>query len=418
MIGYLKAKKILAKSKINIGLHRLKSFDSLNRISAENIYSKVNYPAGNNTAFDGYAINSKDTSLLNSKKSKFFKIIKIIAAGDNPKITNIKKFQTAEVMTGALIPKHFDTVIPIEEAKFYPNNKVRKYILINKKISKNNHIRFKGSDFKKKELIISKGELVQPHHILAFKTLGINKVKVMSKPSILFFSTGNEISEKNKINDWQVRNSNSYYIKSLSKNFLFNFIDGGILRDGDKKLFEKKLIKSLNSKVDIIITSGAVSAGKFDFVPSIIKKFKLTNFFKGVAIRPGKPILFAKFKNKQKCFFGLPGNPISSAACFRFFVYPYIINILGSQKEKPIKAILKKNFQNKKKFTRFLKAKLNSTKNGNLEVEILSGQESFRIKSFIKSNVWAILKSGKSLFKKGQLIECFSPILSNKNIFY
>ena len=418
MIGYLKAKKILAKSKINIGLQRLKSFDSLNRISAENIYSKVNYPADNNTAFDGYAINSKDTSLLNSKKSKLFKIIKIIAAGDNPKITNIKKFQTAEVMTGALIPKHFDTVIPIEEAKFYPNNKVRKYILINKKISKNNHIRFKGSDFKKKELIISKGELVQPHHILAFKTLGINKVKVMSKPSILFFSTGNEISEKNKINDWQVRNSNSYYIKSLSKNFLFNFIDGGILRDGDKKLFEKKLIKSLNSKVDIIITSGAVSAGKFDFVPSIIKKFKLTNFFKGVAIRPGKPILFAKFKNKQKCFFGLPGNPISSAACFRFFVYPYIINILGSQKEKPIKAILKKNFQNKKKFTRFLKAKLNSTKNGNLEVEILSGQESFRIKSFIKSNVWAILKSGKSLFKKGQLIECFSPILSNKNIFY
>ena len=88
------------------------------------------------------------------------------------------------------------------------------------------------------------------------------------------------------------------------------------------------------------------------------------------------------------------------------------------QKEKPFKAILKKDFEKKRKFTRFLKAKLISTKNGTLEVEILTGQESFRIKSFIKSNVWAILKSGKSLFKKGQLIECFSPILSNKNIFY
>tara|TARA_B100000579_G_scaffold108840_1_gene86778 strand:+ start:914 stop:1969 length:1056 start_codon:yes stop_codon:yes gene_type:complete len=350
MIGYLKAKKILAKSKINIGLQRLKSFDSLNRISAENIYSKVNYPAGNNTAFDGYAINSKDTSLLNSKKSKFFKIIKIIAAGDNPKITNIKKFQTAEVMTGALIPKHFDTVIPIEEAKFYPNNKVRKYILINKKISKNNHIRFKGSDFKKKELIISKGELVQPHHILAFKTLGINKIKVMSKPSILFFSTGNEISEKNKINDWQVRNSNSYYIKSLSKNFLFNFIDGGIIRDNGRKNFEKKLKKILTSKVDIIITSGAVSAGKFDFIPNVVNKFKLNSFFKGVAIRPGKPILFANFKNKSKAIFGLPGNPISSAACFRFFVYPYISNILNIKREKPFKAVLKKNYKKKKIF--------------------------------------------------------------------
>ena len=115
-------------------------------------------------------------------------------------------------------------------------NQIQKnYILIDKRIKKNNHIRFKGSDFKNKELIISKGELIQPSHILAFKSLGIKKIKVMSKPNILFFSTGNEITEKDKINSWQVRNSNSYYIKSLSKNFLFNFIDGGILRDNEKK---------------------------------------------------------------------------------------------------------------------------------------------------------------------------------------
>ena len=418
MIGYLKAKKILDKSKIKISKENINSSDSIDRISAENIYTNVNYPAGNNSAFDGFAIKSKDTISLNSKKKKFFKIIKIIAAGDNPKTKNIKKFQTIEVMTGALIPKSFDTVIPIEAIKFYPSSKNKKYIIVDKKISKNNHIRFKGSDFKKNELIISKGESVKPQHILAFKSLGIKKIKVMSRPNILFFSTGNEISEKKKINDWQVRNSNSHYIKSLSKNFLFNYFDGGILRDKDDMIFKKKLNKIINSKIDIIITSGAVSAGKFDFVPSIVKKFKLKNYFKGVAIRPGKPIFFAKFKNKNKCFFGLPGNPISSAACFRFFVYPYISNILGLQKEKPFKAILKNDFNKKKNFTRFLKAKLISTKNGKLEVEILSGQESFRIKSFLKSNVWAILKSGKSKFKKGQLIDCFNPISSNKNIFH
>ena len=85
----------------------------------------------------------------------------------------------------------------------------------------------------------------------------------------------------------------------------------------------------LNSKTDIIITSGAVSAGKFDFVPNVIKNFSLSNYFKSVAIRPGKPVLFAKFKGKHKAFFGLPGNPMSSAACFRFFVYPYIVNLLN-----------------------------------------------------------------------------------------
>ena len=90
----------------------------------------------------------------------------------------------------------------------------------------------------------------------------------------------------------------------------------------------KKNKKIFNSKIDIIITSGAVSAGKFDYVPKIVKKFKLSNYFKSVAIRPGKPILFAKIKGKQKAIFGLPGNPISSAACFRFFVYPYLQNLL------------------------------------------------------------------------------------------
>jgi len=417
MINYTKAIKILKKSKIKIKDKLVNSLNSLNRVCSKNIYSQANYPSGNNTAFDGYAINSKDTINLNKTKFKQFKILRTIAAGDNPKIKNVKKFQTIEVMTGALIPKPFDTVIPIEQIKFYPNKKNKKYILLNKKVKKYQHIRLLGSDYKKNELIISKGTLIQPSHILAFKTLGINNVKVKMKPNILFFSTGNEISEKKKITAWQVRNSNNYYIKSLSNNFLFNFINGGILRDNDINLFKKKINKNLKSKADIIITSGAVSVGKFDFVPSIITKFKLSNFFKNVAIRPGKPILFAKFKNKEKSFFGLPGNPISSAACFRFFVYPYLTTILNMQEEKPFRARLKYNFNKKKIFTRFLKGKLTSTSNGILKIEILKGQESFRIKSFVKSDVWGVLKAGQSSFKKGQLIECYNPLWSNKNIF-
>ena len=418
MISYKEAKKILIKSNIKIKKETIDSLKSLNRVCAKDVYSPVNYPAGNNTAFDGYAINSKDTVSLNKKNSKKFKILKTIAAGDNPKIKNVKRFQTVEVMTGALINKPFDTVIPIEQIKFYPNFKNKKYIIINKKISKNEYIRYLGSDYKKKEIVVKRGTLIKSSHILAFKSLGIEKIDVKTKPNILFFSTGNEISDKKNIADWQIRNSNSYYIKSLSNNFLFNFIDGGVLRDKDANLFKKLINKNIQSKADIIVTSGAVSAGKFDFVPEVVKKFKLSNFFKGVAIRPGKPILFAKFKNKEKVFFGLPGNPISSAACFRFFVYPYLSVILNIKEEKPFKAKLKNKFEKKKNFTRFLKGKLTSTSNGNLQIKILQGQESFRIKSFIKSNVWGVFRAGQSTFKKGHLIECHFPILSNKNIFY
>ena len=255
MISYKTAKKILLKSNIKIKKETINSLKSLNRVCAKDIYSSVNYPAGNNTAFDGYAVNSKDTIYLNKKNSKQFKIEKTIAAGDNPKIKNVKKFQTAEVMTGAIIMKPFDTVIPIEQIKFYPNLKNKKYILLNKKIRKNEYIRYLGSDYKKNELVVKKGTLIQSSHILAFKTLGIKKIDVKIKPKILFFSTGNEISEKQKIADWQVRNSNSYYIKSLSSSFLFNFVDGGILRDQDEKIFKKLINKNIKSKTDIIITS-------------------------------------------------------------------------------------------------------------------------------------------------------------------
>ncbi|MDA9062348.1 molybdopterin molybdotransferase MoeA [Candidatus Pelagibacter sp.] len=414
MVNYKEAKKILIKSKIKIKDEIINSSKSLNRINVLDIYSTVNYPAGTNAAFDGFAINSKETNKLNKNNVQNFKILKTISAGDSPKLNEVKKYETVEVMTGALIPKSFDTIIPIEKIIFSKN---KKFILINEKIKKNQHIRYTGSDYKKKDLIIKKGTIIQPSHILAFKTLGITNIKLKKKPNILFFSTGNEISNNKNIANWKVRNSNSHYIKSLSSNFLFNFIDGGVLRDKHEKLFQKKIKKSFKSKIDIIITSGAVSAGKHDFVPYIIKKFSLSNFFKGVLIRPGKPILFAKFKKIDKVIFGLPGNPISSSACFRFFVYPYLLNILGVKVEKPFKAKLKNNYSKSKKIIKFLKARLTSTIDGKLELQVLKGQESFRIKSFVESNVWGLFKDGQSTFKKGELIDCYSPIGSNINIF-
>ena len=414
MINYKEAKKILIKSKIKIKDELIDFSKSINRVNVLDIYCPVNYPAGTNAAFDGFAINSKDTNKINKDNSKNFRILKTISAGDSPKLNKVKKYETVEVMTGALIPKEFNTIIPIEKIIFNSNNK---YISINNKIKKNQHIRYVGSDYKKKDLIVKKGTIIQASHILAFKTLGITKIKVKKKPNILFFSTGNEISNNKNIANWKVRNSNSHYIKSLSNNFMFNFIDGGILRDKDEKLFKKKLSKSIKSKMDIIITSGAVSAGKHDFVPSVVKKFSLSNFFKGVLIRPGKPILFAKFKNVEKVIFGLPGNPISSSACFRFFVYPYLLNILGAKKEKPFKAQLKNHYSKNKKITKFLKARLTSNFNGKLEIQVLAGQESFRIKSFVQSNIWGIFKDGKSNFKKNELIDCYSPIGPNINIF-
>ena len=408
MIQYKKALLKLKKNKIKIKSELISAENSLNRISALDINSPNNYPAANNTAFDGFAINSKETNKINNKNTIKFKIIKTLAAGVNPKIKKISKFSTIEVTTGAIIRKPFDTVIPIEQIKFFPNSTKPKYIIINKKIKKNNFIRFLGSDFKKGERIIKKGEIVNSQHILAFKTLGVRKILVKKKPRIIFYSTGNEISNKTKVPYWKVRNSNNYYLKSFLKNLPFNFVEKKILRDNDSIKFKNEIKVNLKSNTDIIITSGAVSAGKFDFIPKIIKNFKLKYFFKGVYIRPGKPIMFAKFK-KNKVFFGLPGNPISSAACFRFFVLPFLYLSTGVIENKPIKSKIKNQLIKKKNFTRFIKGKLSFSKKGIAEFEVYKGQESFRIKPFTNSNAWGLFPSGKDKFKKGDFIECYTP---------
>jgi molybdopterin molybdotransferase len=414
MINYQQAKYILKKAKIKIQDENILIKNSLNRVVAKNIISPSNHPLANNAAFDGFAINSNDTKNVNKSNLKYFKVVGSIAAGARPIKKKIKKFDSVEIMTGGIIGKPFNTIIPIEQVIFYPNKENYRSIIINKKINRYNYVRFEGSDYRKGNIVIKKGTIIKSNHILALKTLGIKKIKVKKKLNILFFSTGNEISNSDKIPSWKVRNSNSYYIEATKDNFLFNFKNGGILRDNHQKIFKSKINKMLKSNIDIILTSGAVSAGKFDYIPSVVKKFKTSHYFKSVMIRPGKPILFAKIKHKA--IFGLPGNPISSAACFRFFVYPFIESTLGISTEKPLKARLKQSFKKNKNFTRFIKSKLNTTQNGKLEVKLLPGQESFRINSFTKSNVWAVLPNGQSNFKKGQIIDCFLSNQPNKTL--
>ena len=137
MISYEQSKKILKKAKIKIKDEIIHSVDSFNRLVSSNVYSSINYPTGDNAAFDGYAINSKDTNQIKKKSKKQFRIIGSIAAGSKPLKKKIKKFDAVEIMTGGIIPKGFDTIIPIEQINFYPNKKNKKYILIDQKIKKN-----------------------------------------------------------------------------------------------------------------------------------------------------------------------------------------------------------------------------------------------------------------------------------------
>jgi len=407
MIKYQKAIRIINKIHLNLPDEKISTLDSLNRICAKNILSKAKNPLSNNTAFDGFALLAKETRGLSRKKIKKFKILKSIGAGDNPKIMNYKKNSSIEIMTGAIIPRPFNTIIPVEKVKYYPSKKKPTHIVLDHEIKKFSFIRFAGEDFDLKDVVIKKGELIQPKHIMALTTLGIKNLYVKKKPKIIFFGTGNEIVDykKKHISNWQVRNSNNYYFMSFGKSLHYQMVDGGVIKDNQQKKLKEKLQKSLSSDIDIFATSGAISAGKFDFIPELIKKLGFKTYFKGVSIKPGRPIMLSKFRKKEKLFFGLPGNPISCAAGFRFFIYPLLRNNLGMVKEKKFKAKLINKYSKRKDFTHFARCLINVNSKGLTELRVLQEQQSHRIKSFIKANCWGIFPSGKAQFKSGDIIE-------------
>jgi len=407
MIQYKEAINIIKKISLKLNSEKISILNSVNRICDSDIRSPSINPQHNNTAFDGFAVISKETKEISIKNPKKFKIIKTIAAGDVPKIKNYSKNSVIEIMTGGLVPKPFDSVLAVEKAKYFPTKERPTHIIIDQEVKKFSFIRFAGEDYKLNDLVVKKGEVVQPKHIMALTTLGIKYIKVKKKPKITFLSTGNEIVnyKSKKILPWQVRNSNNHYFKSFGENLHFNIINGGTIKDSNPDKLIKILKKLKNSDTDIIVTSGAISAGKFDFIPELINKFSFKKCFKGVAIKPGRPIMLSKCNQKNKLFFGLPGNPISCAATFRFFVYPLVRKSLGMEIEKKFAAKLNNRYSKVKNFTHFVRCFTKINSKGLVQLEVLKGQQSNRIKSFVQANCWGIFPEGKGKFKKGDIID-------------
>ena len=274
-------------------------------------------------------------------------------------------------MTGALIPKKFDTILPVEKAKYFPSKKKPTHIILDRVLKKFEYVRFAGEDYKPGNLVIKKGEQIQAKNLITLAALGIKEILVKKTPKVIFFGTGNEIADYRKKNIplWKVRNSNNLYFSAFGKALNLEVVDGGVIRDNEPYKLKNALKKTMRSDIDLFVTSGAISAGKFDFIPKFIKQFGFQNKFKGAKIKPGRPIMLSKFK--KKLFLGLPGNPISMVVGFRFFIYPLVRNMLGMSKEKTFKAKLINKYSKRKDFTHFLRCSLTVTKKGSCELKIL-----------------------------------------------
>ncbi len=423
-------------------------------------------PAFDTSAMDGFAVSSKLTEEASTSNPIKLRINGIIAAGDQPISTSTDwesgYLPCVEIMTGAPFPismsaSPFDACIRIEDTTPVRDSGGEvQLVKIVKPALPNQNRRFAGADFQENDLVISKGSTIRAQHVMALASLGINQISVSRRLRIAIFSTGSELLsfESNQDDKSRTRDSNGPYIQATLRELGVDATYFGIIRD-DRRTFEDTVRSTLaESEYDAVITTGAVSMGKFDFVRSGLAGLGADVRFHKVAIRPGHPVLFAMVPSQREGlpndndtstaqpseapmytgrrhevpFFGLPGNPLATVVCFRFLVIPYLRFLHGQAAERPTPVRLNTNenpssqineskttaklLQKPEQLRVFWHGKARSMPSGS-EFEVHQDQGSSKIKTLLNANGWVVAHEGVGQVNHGDVMDSFPLIPSS-----
>jgi molybdopterin molybdotransferase len=389
MISVQEAKKIIVDHvKQLTDVISIKTADSLGYNLAQDIYSPLDLPPFNQSNVDGYAVK------FSNKNNNSYNVVSEIKAGDDTTL-ELKAGEAVRIFTGAMVPKNANCIIMQE--KIIRTNTTITCDGIELKIGE--HIRKKGSQIKKSELAIKQNTFITPSVIGFISSLGINEVKVYRKPKINLIITGNELQfPGTDLKPGKVFESNSPALTSALKSIGLGIAE--ILFINDDKNSLATAINNTLPTCDLLLISGGISVGDYDFVNEILTENKTETLFYKIAQKPGKPLFFGK--NNNTFVFGLPGNPASALTCFYEYVYPCIKKLQGRNSLflPTIQLPLENEIIKKKGLAHFLKAKVNLN-----SVQVLDGQESYKIKSFAEANAFIYLPAESENIKVGEMVE-------------
>lgn len=361
---------------------------SLNRVLAQDIISDINMPPFRKTAVDGYACQLADISGK-------LEVIEVIPAGVMPTKT-IETRQCAKIMTGAPLPSGADCVLMVEETRSIDDT----HIEFTGKSTKTNICNV-GEDIRIGDLSIEKGEIILPKHIAIMAALGYHQPVVYTKPKVAILPTGNELVEPNiKPTGSQIRNSNGHQLIAQVVGSGAEPMYNGIVTD-NKEATANDISQALSTS-DVVILTGGVSMGDYDFVPEILKELGVDIHFNSIAVQPGKPTTFGTLGDKL--IFGLPGNPVSSFVQFELLVKPALLKMMGSRTPNPLhlKVPLATEYQRKR--TERL-ALVPVTVNERYEALPVDFHGSAHIFALAKANGLITIPIGTNRIEKGAIVD-------------
>lgn len=387
MISVVEAQSIILSRTRQYGTALVTLESATNRILAEDVYADRDFPPFNRVAMDGICIQHS----YFQQGQRQFEVCGVQAAGSAQLL--LEEGKALEVMTGASLPHQADTVIRYEDLSIQNGT-----VTINvDSVKKGQNIHKQGSDHQQGDQILSSGKKIRPTEVAILATVGKAQVNVLKLPKIAIVSTGDELVDIDTAPlPHQIRKSNVHALSALLKKYC---IEADLIHLPDNRDKINQTLKHLLNKYDAILMSGAVSKGKFDFIPEALDHLGVEKHFHRVAQRPGKPFWFG---TTSSCVvFAFPGNPVSTFACAVRFFDPWLKKSLKLETEN-LNAILSKPVHFKPSLTYFMQVKTYMNE-GKLMAEPCQGNGSGDLANLSNVNGFLELPADNTTFQEGEV---------------
>ena len=387
MISVQQALQTILENAQDFGVEEIPFLESVGRVLKEDIVADRDFPPFNRVSMDGIAINHR----FFEEGIRDFTVEGIQPAGSPQEIMKVDS-NCYEVMTGAVLPENTDTVIRYEDVEI-KNGKATIQV---ESINKDQNVHQQGKDRCQGELLIPKNRIITAAEIGVIATVGKSTIKVVKTPKVMIVSTGDELVEVNEIPEaHQIRRSNAFTLVSLLEKLNIQAETSHIT--DDKELLKEKIAGYLND-YDALLFSGAVSKGKFDFLPEVLEELGVEKLFHRVSQRPGKPFWYGRRDGKS--VFAFPGNPISTYVnCLAYF-YPWFTKSAGFELKEEL-VILGEDVSFKPQLTYFLQVRID-IKYGHLVAIPVKGNGSGDLASLVLADGFIELPKEQTEFNKGE----------------